>query len=81
MTTQSVSPPIYLSFSFALRSHPGRDRMMPIPRVSKKGKKSKVCDFLKTIDIRPEKVDASDICYPEKVDITYSLNHTSFYLQ
>ena len=37
--------------------------------------------FHKTIDIRPKKVDTSDICYPKKVDFTCSLIHTSFYLQ
>lgn len=37
--------------------------------------------FPKNIDIRPEKVDTSGICYPKKVDFTYSLIHTSFYLQ
>ena len=43
--------------------------------------KVKSMRFHKTIDIRPEKVDTSDMCYPKKVDFTYSLIHTSFYLQ
>ena len=34
----------------------------------------------KNIDIRPKKVDTSDICYPKKVDFTCSHFHTSFYL-
>ena len=31
--------------------------------------------FHKTIDIRPEKVDTSGICYPEKVDADNSRIH------
>jgi len=41
-------PSIPVRTTFTLRSHPVRANMMPIPQVQKKGKKSKVCDSLKT---------------------------------
>ena len=48
MTVRLQQGVYYLPFPFALRLHPVRDHMMPIPQVLQKGKKSKVCDFLKT---------------------------------